>query len=435
MKKYLLLLSVVFGLLLAAGCIYYVPYPEAGYPPPEDQGYYEEDYRDYPSRIDTSYFYDYLAPYGAWVNYNPYGYVWIPYGTRYGWRPYTNGRWLWTSHGWTWISSYDWGWAPFHYGRWSWDVSLGWFWFPGHIWGPAWVGWRNGGAYIGWAPLPPDVEFIFGEGILSLPYPIPDMLWVFVDGQYFMHPGIYKYVLPVERNYTIVRTTIAKTNILDRNRVVSNQGIDVESVNRWTKTEISKYEIVDSQDPHTATVRSGEIEVYRPRISENERAMPRTVLEVKEAKEAVMESKLETTVEDTSRNLELRLKDEQVREVERMEESQKEEVKRIISTKEKETEKAETTEEKKVVEEKYEGQITEVEQKHKTEKTLIKQRHEKEEKKAKEVKSETKKKKTEKKKEQKVSEKSKEKKTEKKKDKEDSKESKTGKTKKIRILR
>lgn len=427
MKKYLIILSVVFGIMLAAGCIYYVPYPEEGYPPSEDQGYYEEDYRDYPSRMDTSYFYDYLAPYGVWVNYSPYGYVWTPYGTRYGWRPYTYGRWFWTSHGWTWISSYEWGWAPFHYGRWSWDVSLGWFWVPGNIWGPAWVSWRNGGAYIGWAPLPPDVEFVFGVGIRTLPYPIPDTLWVFVDGQYFLHSGIYSYVLPVERNYTIVRTTISKTNIMDRNRVILNQGIDVETVNQLTKTKVSKYEIVDSSDPQAAMVRSGEIQVHRPRIRENDRATPRTVLEVKEAKEAVTKSKMEPTAEDTSRKIESRLKEEQVREVERMQESQTEEVKRITRTKEKEAEKAKTTEEKKVVEKKYESQITEVKQKHKTEKTLIKQRHEKEEKKAKEVKSKTKK--TEKK-EVKETEQSKAKKT-KKIDKEGSKESKTGKTKKI----
>ena len=427
MKKYLIILSVVFGIMLAAGCIYYVPYPEEGYPPSEDQGYYEEDYRDYPSRMDTSYFYDYLAPYGVWVNYSPYGYVWTPYGTRYGWRPYTYGRWFWTSHGWTWISSYEWGWAPFHYGRWSWDVSLGWFWVPGNIWGPAWVSWRNGGAYIGWAPLPPDVEFVFGVGIRTLPYPIPDTLWVFVDGQYFLHSGIYSYVLPVERNYTIVRTTISKTNIMDRNRVILNQGIDVETVNQLTKTKVSKYEIVDSSDPQAAMVRSGEIQVHRPRIRENDRATPRTVLEVKEAKEAVTKSKMEPTAEDTSRKIESRLKEEQVREVERMQESQTEEVKRITRTKEKEAEKAKTTEEKKVVEKKYESQITEVKQKHKTEKTLIKQRHEKEEKKAKEVKSKTKK--TEKK-EVKETEQSKVKKT-KKIDKEGSKEAKTGKTKKI----
>ena len=431
MKKYLLLLSVVFGLILAAGCIYYVPYPEVGYPPPEDEGYYEEDYRDYSSRIDTSYFYNHLAPYGAWVDYSPFGYVWIPYGTRYGWRPYTHGRWLWSSHGWTWISSYEWGWAPFHYGRWSWDASLGWFWVPDYIWGPAWVSWRNGGAYIGWAPLPPDVEFVFGEGIRTLPYPIPDMFWVFVDGRYFLHTGIHSYVLPVERNYTIVRTTITKTNIMDRDRVIMNQGIDVETVSQLTKTKVSKFELIDSNEPHTAMVRSGEVQVHRPRIRENERVTPRTVLNVKEAKESVKKSRIETVEKDVPANLESRLKEEQSREVGRMEESQKEEVKRIIRSKEKEVEKVKTTEEKKVLEEKYESQINEVKLKHKTEKTLIKQRHEKEEKKAKEVKSE--KKKTVKK-EQKKTEQSKAKKI-KKTDKEDSKESKTGKTKNIRVLR
>jgi len=431
MKKNLLLISVVFGLILAAGCIYYVPYPEAAYPPSEDEGYYEEDYRDYSSRIDTSYFYNHLTPYGAWVDYSPFGYVWIPYGTRYGWRPYTHGRWLWSSHGWTWISSYEWGWAPFHYGRWSWDASLGWFWVPDYIWGPAWVSWRNGGAYIGWAPLPPDVEFVFGEGIRTLPYPIPDMFWVFVDGRYFLHTGIHSYVLPVERNYTIVRTTITKTNIMDRDRVIMNQGIDVETVSQLTKTKVSKFELIDSNEPHTAMVRSGEVQVHRPRIRENERVTPRTVLNVKEAKESVKKSRIETVEKDVPANLESRLKEEQSREVGRMEESQKEEVKRIIRSKEKEVEKVKTTEEKKVVEEKYESQINEVKLKHKTEKTLIKQRHEKEEKKAKEVKSE--KKKTVKK-EQKKTEQSKAKKI-KKTDKEDPKESKTGKTKKIRVSR
>lgn len=391
MKKHLLSISVVFGLILAVACIYYVPYPEEGYPPPEDRGYYEEDYRDYPSRLDTNYFYDYLAPYGAWVDYPAYGFVWIPYGTRYGWHPYTYGRWLWTSHGWTWISSYEWGWAPFHYGRWNWDVSLGWYWIPGYIWGPAWVSWRNGGAYIGWAPLPPDAEFVFGVGIRTLPYPIPDTFWVFVDGRYFMHSGIYAYVLPVERNYTLIRTTVAKTDILDRNRVILNEGIDVNTVSRLTKTKVARYEIFDSKEPQSVLVRTGEIQIYRPMIRENERATPKTVLDAKEAKEAETRSVLKREAEDTSRSIESRLKEEQDHEIELMEESQKEEMKRIIRNKEEEAEKAKTTEEKKVIEKKYASEIKEAEQKHKTEKTLIKQRHEKEEKKAKEVKSKVKK--------------------------------------------
>jgi hypothetical protein len=31
----------------------------------------------------------------------------------------------------------------------------GWGWVPGTMWGPAWVSWRSGGGYAGWAPLPP----------------------------------------------------------------------------------------------------------------------------------------------------------------------------------------------------------------------------------------------------------------------------------------
>jgi len=60
-----------------------------------------------------------------------------------------------TEFGWTWVSDYSWGWAPFHYGRWIVIVGHGWCWVPGTIWGPAWVAWRAGDGFVGWAPLPP----------------------------------------------------------------------------------------------------------------------------------------------------------------------------------------------------------------------------------------------------------------------------------------
>ena len=34
--------------------------------------------------------------------------------------------------------------------------GTGWCWVPGYTWGPAWVSWRYGDGYCGWAPLPPD---------------------------------------------------------------------------------------------------------------------------------------------------------------------------------------------------------------------------------------------------------------------------------------
>jgi hypothetical protein len=60
-----------------------------------------------------------------------------------------------TEFGWTWVSDWSWGWAPFHYGRWVIVSGFGWCWVPGTMWGPAWVTWRSGGGWVGWAALPP----------------------------------------------------------------------------------------------------------------------------------------------------------------------------------------------------------------------------------------------------------------------------------------
>src|SRR5436190_18975603 len=67
-------------------------------------------------------FYDELSPYGYWVDNSIYGYVWVPSESA-GFIPYaSNGHWIYTDLGWTWVSYYSWGWAPFHYGRWYYDA-------------------------------------------------------------------------------------------------------------------------------------------------------------------------------------------------------------------------------------------------------------------------------------------------------------------------
>jgi hypothetical protein len=102
---------------------------------------------------------DDVLPYGAdleangsWYYEAEVGHVWRPHVSA-GWRPYSNGRWIWTVYGWTWVPYDSWGWAPFHYGRWGYSPALGWYWIPGSTWGPAWVSWAVGGDYVGWCPL------------------------------------------------------------------------------------------------------------------------------------------------------------------------------------------------------------------------------------------------------------------------------------------
>jgi len=377
--------GILLGAILVSSCIYYIPVPAGEMPPGED--YYEDDYPGYATQMDTSYFYEYLSPYGIWVNQHPYGYVWIPYNVEYGWRPYTHGRWVWSAYGWTWISFFDWGWAPFHYGRWGWDYSLGWYWVPGSLWGPAWVTWRYGSAHIGWAALPPDAVFTIGVGLDQLPYPIPDTLWIFVEGRYFLSSGIHHYVLPFERNYTIIKKTMIKTNIVHRNRLVVNQGVDIETVSRMTNSKITKHMLSDMDQPGAAKVRADEISMYRPPLRMNERAKPETVVDKAEAQEKVIRARIKRTTEETSETIETQLKREQEREAKNLEESQKREETLIQKDRIKKVEEAESEKEKVRIEKDFEKKLESAKKRHETEKSMMENRHEKESQRVKAVKS------------------------------------------------
>ncbi len=121
-------------------------------------------------------FYEPLSPYGSWVAYPGYGRVFVPNRAIVGagFRPYTDGHWEYSEWGWTWVSHAPFGWATGHYGRWFYDSSYGWVWVPGTVWAPAWVSWRTGGGYVGWAPLPPGADF-------GGAYSVYETSWVFVS--------------------------------------------------------------------------------------------------------------------------------------------------------------------------------------------------------------------------------------------------------------
>src|SRR3954449_9355478 len=111
------------------------------------------------SSVDIGFFYDDLAPYGHWIERPRYGWVWTPRNVSSSWRPYQDGRWVWTEDGWTCVSDEPYGWATYHYGRWYDDPDYGWEWIPGDEWAPAWVSWQEADDYVGWAPLPPYVDY------------------------------------------------------------------------------------------------------------------------------------------------------------------------------------------------------------------------------------------------------------------------------------
>jgi hypothetical protein len=373
---------IFLGLLFTASCIFYVPHDEeVSPPPPGRERYQERESGGYHQEMDIAFFYNYLSPYGTWVYYSPHGYVWVPRRISLRWRPYTYGRWAWTSYGWTWISYYEWGWIPFHYGRWSWSQRLGWFWVPATIWGPAWVTWRWGNLYIGWAPLPPDVEFVTGFGIRGLPYEFPSYSWVFIEGRYFQYDYLDRYVLPPERNSTVVRFTVSKANLTDRNRQVINQGVDIDHVRRVTRSEVSKYELEDVRRAGPDKISGNSIQVYRPTIAKDEAAKPKSFLQKEEAEAKIPEIKLRALEEPGAPvETERRLKEEHEKELRLVEQSQQKEKVELERNLEAEKKLVSNPAEKEKVEKEYKARAAELKKQHEQEKAKVVERQQEEEK-------------------------------------------------------
>jgi hypothetical protein len=209
-------------------------------------------------------FYDELSPYGRWIDYPGYGYVWCP-DTGPDFRPYSsNGHWVWSDeYEWIWVSDYDWGWAPFHYGRWFDDPVYGWLWVPGYEWSPAWVAWRSGGDYYGWAPLMPGINISINFSIGG--YAPPVDYWCFAPCRYITSPGIYGYCLPRRQNVTIINhTTIINNYNYSRNVFVT--GPRRGDVERYTHERIRPVVFRESGRPGRTQFRNNEINMYRPRV-------------------------------------------------------------------------------------------------------------------------------------------------------------------------
>ncbi len=91
-----------------------------------------------------------LRSHGTWVSVRG-ARAWQPH-VKYGWRPYSRGRWRHTPTGLFWVSYEPWGWVPHHYGNWDIVPGYGWVWFPGRRFASAWVFWYWGPRYVGWVP-------------------------------------------------------------------------------------------------------------------------------------------------------------------------------------------------------------------------------------------------------------------------------------------
>ena len=219
------------------------------------------------NNVNFQVFYDELSPYGDWVDYQNYGYVWIP-NVGPDFVPYsTAGYWTLTNYGWTWVSDYDWGWAPFHYGRWSYDNYYGWLWVPGNEWGPSWVNWRRADGYYGWSPMEPGISIYLSFG---RPYNRYNDHWMFVRDMDIERRDIYRYSVARSENPIIIRnSTVINTTYIDNSRHTTYvTGPAREDVQRVTGRRINPVTIRENSRPGQE-MNNGQLRMYRPQVERN----------------------------------------------------------------------------------------------------------------------------------------------------------------------
>jgi hypothetical protein len=262
------------------------PPDQQGGPPPDGQGAPPPDQGgDQGASFDE--FYNNLSSDGQWIQTPDYGYAFQPAVQDPNWAPYTDGHWVYTTYGWTWASDEPWGWATYHYGRWVNIDGTGWVWIPGHQWAPAWVSWRYGGGYCGWAPLPPStfIGVDFGGPGVNLNFGFH--FGSDCDTAYGIGPGYYNFIpigfigdphyrghyIDRGRNFVIINNTRNITNInINRGGRGTFGGVNVggpnfAEVNRQSHTPVQQVRLAQAGRAGRSTLSNGTLNVFAPRIN------------------------------------------------------------------------------------------------------------------------------------------------------------------------
>src|SRR5690606_30832615 len=152
------------------------------------------------------------------------------------------------------------GWAPFHYGRWVHTPHRGWGWVPGYEWGPAWVDWRSGGGYYGWAPMGPSISVSVG---------VPLNLWIFLPSRRIYDRHHHNYWDRGHRNVYNRTTIINNTYVVNNNRY--HGGPSRRDVERHMGRKVTVRNIRSTDRPGRSRADNKSVSMYRPQGNNNGR--------------------------------------------------------------------------------------------------------------------------------------------------------------------
>ncbi len=196
-------------------------FPPSGSKAVGQPGYYENNYSG--SEVSIGIFYNALAPYGRWMNNREFGLVWVPDVGR-NFHPYlTDGYWVMTNSGNTWVSDFEWGWAP----------------------------------------LGPHVQ-------LSVHIQLPSIYWVFLPGKYLYHSHMHRYYKPYTPSIYNRTTIINNIHIHNNNKYYS--GPAPRDYRKETGYDVKIHQVTNASRPGRSTVSNRSVSLYRPEISKNSNA-------------------------------------------------------------------------------------------------------------------------------------------------------------------
>ncbi len=243
----------------------------------------------YLNTVSFQSFYDVLSPMGEWIqitkedidddlsdgegeglnNYTAYTdeeFLFIlKHDVEKSWKPYVNGKWEYTDHGWLWISSDKWGNSTYNYGRWWNSPKYGWVWLPGYTWAPAWVKWKvtNDDKYVGWVALSPKAKWNSSKGITddTYKYKNKDNEWVFVENNNFAGDISNDKTVKQSENSALVKNSFTITDIKTEDDKIVNTGPDVNRMEEKTGKKFRKRNIKFSRDNNTSVIGENDITI------------------------------------------------------------------------------------------------------------------------------------------------------------------------------
>ncbi|HKC34992.1 MAG TPA: hypothetical protein VKB95_02985, partial [Chitinophagaceae bacterium] len=131
---------------------------------------------------------------------------------------------------------------------------------------PAWVVWRGGGDYYGWAPMDAGISINISFGSYSPPYDY----WCFVPRRYITSPAIYNYYVSPQQNTTIINNTTVINNYNTSGGPTRNvfvNGPQRTEVEKYTNQSITPVKLSESSTPGRTRATGNEVAIYKPRVN------------------------------------------------------------------------------------------------------------------------------------------------------------------------